>query len=137
MDGKCARTAGNDPLVGAMHVFRYPVQERFGLIWAFNGEEPLYDLPDLGFPDEELTFHAEIPHLDLLADPWVFMCNTTDFNHINIIHGIKIEGDATNDINWLIMAIITTLRAVFAKPAPRSNIRSASMAPTSSIRRAA
>lgn len=99
-DGKCARTAANDPIVKGMRVFHYPVQERFGLIWAFNGEEPLFDLPELGFPDDELAFHPEIPHLDLLADPWVFMCNTTDFSHINIVHGIDIEGDASDDIEW-------------------------------------
>jgi phenylpropionate dioxygenase-like ring-hydroxylating dioxygenase large terminal subunit len=100
LGGKCARTPTGDAVVDAMRVFRYPVQERFGLIWAFNGEEPLFDLPDLGFPDEELAFHPQIPHLDLLADPWVFMCNTTDFNHISVVHGIEIQGDATSDINW-------------------------------------
>jgi nitrite reductase/ring-hydroxylating ferredoxin subunit len=100
MDGKCARTANGDALVDGMRVFRYPVKERFGLIWAFNGQQPLYDLPDLGFADEELVFHSDIPHLDLLADPWVFMCNTADFNHIRIVHGIEIEGDPSNDIRW-------------------------------------
>lgn len=98
MGGKCSKTGSNDRIVEGMKVFRYPVQERFGLIWAFNGEEPLFDLPTLGHPDEELTFHAEIPVIDLMADPWVFMCNTSDFNHITCVHGIDI--DAQNELEW-------------------------------------
>ncbi|MBO9375880.1 Rieske 2Fe-2S domain-containing protein [Sphingomonas histidinilytica] len=98
--GRCSATPTGDRIVEGMKVFRYPVQERFGLIWAFNGTEPLFDLPELGFPDEDLAFHADIPSLDLLADPWVFMCNTSDFNHIEVVHGIDIQGDATSDINW-------------------------------------
>ena len=101
LSGRCSRTGSNDRVVEGMKLFRYPVQERFGLIWAFNGTEPLFDLPTLGFPDEELAFHSEIPIIDLLADPWVFMCNTSDFNHINIVHGITLDkADPSGDIVW-------------------------------------
>ncbi len=99
--GRCVRTGNDDPVVSGMRVFRYPTQERFGLIWAFNGETPLFDLPDLGLPDEELAFHADIPVMDLLAEPWVFMCNTSDFNHIRCVHGIELDGDdPVGDIRW-------------------------------------
>ncbi|PNU02341.1 Rieske 2Fe-2S domain-containing protein [Novosphingobium guangzhouense] len=99
--GKCLRTGNNDRITSGMKVFRYPVLERFGLIWAFNGEEPLFDLPDMGLPDEELTFHEEIPIIDLLADPWVFMCNTSDFNHITCVHGIDLDkADPSGDMRW-------------------------------------
>ena len=43
--GRCSATPTGDRIVEGMKVFRYPVQERFGLIWAFNGTEPLFDLP--------------------------------------------------------------------------------------------
>lgn len=99
-DGKCVATESGDPVPPTAKLFAFPTVEKYGCVFAFNGTEPLFDLPEMGFPDEELAFHAEIPHLDLLADPWVFMCNTSDFNHINVVHGIEIHGDATSDINW-------------------------------------
>lgn len=89
--GRCIVTGSGDPVVEGMKVFRYPTQERFGLVWAFNGDEPLFDLPTLEFPDDELVFHEELPIIDLLVDPWVFMCNTSDINHITCVHKLKIE----------------------------------------------
>lgn len=99
--GSCTRTGSGDPVPPRAKLFKYPTVERYGLIWAFNGEQPLWELPALGLPDEELTFHAEIPHIDLLADPWIFMCNTLDFNHVKCLHGIDIDGeDPAEDIIW-------------------------------------
>lgn len=91
--GRCTRTGSGDPVVSSMRAFAYPTQERFGLIWAFNGNEPLFDLPELGLPDDELVFHPEIPIIDLAADPWVFMSNTSDFNHINSVHKIDFDNE--------------------------------------------
>lgn len=100
--GSCTRTGSGDPVSSSMRVFRYPTLERFGLIWAFNGEQPLFDLPDLGFPDSELAFHSEIPILDINVEPWVFMCNTADFNHIRCVHGIEFDKEEPHeDIRWL------------------------------------
>lgn len=91
--GRCIRTGSGDKITSGMRTFHYPTQERFGLIWAFNGETPLFDLPDLGMPDSELVFHTEIPIIDLAADPWIFMCNTSDFNHIKCVHKVDFEHD--------------------------------------------
>ena len=33
-------------------------QEKFGIIWAFNGETPTYDLPDFPYPEHELVIRA-------------------------------------------------------------------------------
>lgn len=100
-DGRCVGTGSGDPINARMRVFRYPTQERFGLIWAFNGEEPLFDLPDIGLPDEKLAFHTDIPIIDINADPWVFMCNTLDFNHIKCVHRIAFDQpNPEDDISW-------------------------------------
>jgi len=100
-EGRCTRTGGGDTVTPGMRTFRYPTIERYGLIWAFNGETPLFDLPGLGLPDEELVFHEDIPIIDLLADPWIFMCNTSDFNHISCVHKIDLENeDPAGDIVW-------------------------------------
>lgn len=95
--GRCVKTGCGDPVTEGMRVFRYPTQERFGLIWAFNGEAPLFDLPDLDYPDDELEFHTEIPIIDLAVDPWVFMCNTSDFNHIVSVHKVDLAEEDPAD----------------------------------------
>lgn len=112
--GECTRTGSGDPVPPAARVFAYPTRERFGLIWAFNGEQPLFELPDLGFPDEELMFHPDIPALDVNADPWVFMCNTLDFNHIKCVHGLVFDQtDPDAEIGWHPYRVEYPLRAHF------------------------
>jgi phenylpropionate dioxygenase-like ring-hydroxylating dioxygenase large terminal subunit len=99
--GTCTRTGSGDRVPPGARVFSYPTRERFGLIWAFNGEQALFELPDMGHPDEELFFHAETPSVDLNVDPWVFMCNTLDFNHIKCVHGIEFDDeDPVERITW-------------------------------------
>lgn len=123
-DGKCVKTGSGDPVVEGMRVFRYPTQERFGLIWAFNGTEPLFDLPTLDYPDEELEFHAEIPIIDLLVDPWVFMCNTSDFNHVICVHKVDIEGeDPASRINYTEFGYDNHLRGTLRETGERIEYR--------------
>ncbi len=98
-DGACTATGCGDPVPGRASLFKYPTQERWGLVWAFNGSEPTWDLPDLGAPDDELIFHPDIPHVDINADPWIFMTNTFDFNHFWSVHGIEFE-DPSASITW-------------------------------------
>ena len=112
--GVCVATGCGDPPPPRARVFAYPTQERYGLIWAFNGETPLFELPDLGYPDEELQFHTDIPHLDINADPWVFMCNTLDFNHIRCVHGLVFDGaDPDSEIEWAPHQVSYDLRGRF------------------------
>jgi phenylpropionate dioxygenase-like ring-hydroxylating dioxygenase large terminal subunit len=99
--GQCTRTGSGDRVPPGARVFAYPTRERFGLIWAFNGEQPLFELPDLGFPDEELVFYPDVPSVDINVDPWIFMCNTLDFNHIRCVHGIEFDHeDPVESIDW-------------------------------------
>jgi hypothetical protein len=39
-------------------VFKFPTQERYNIIWAFNGTKPLFDLPNFKLPDDELYMHT-------------------------------------------------------------------------------
>ncbi|MEL7028859.1 MAG: Rieske (2Fe-2S) protein, partial [Pseudomonadota bacterium] len=39
-DGACTRTAIGDPAPERARLFKFPTQERYGIIWAFNGETP-------------------------------------------------------------------------------------------------
>jgi phenylpropionate dioxygenase-like ring-hydroxylating dioxygenase large terminal subunit len=84
--GTCVKTGwGPMPPAGTC-VFRFPTQERYNIIWAFNGTQPLFDLPDLRFPDDQLHMHT------WQEDP--IPCNITelfaqvpDWPHLRFMHG--------------------------------------------------
>lgn len=100
--GDCVATGIGVPPPPTAQLFNFPVVERFGIIWAFNGEEPLWDLPDLAYPDEELHFHV-IDYGDVPADPYVVSCNTPDYHHYRTVHGLSwdhADPDPRKDFRW-------------------------------------
>ncbi len=84
--GTCVKTGwGPMPPAGTC-VFKFPAQERYNIIWAFNGTKPLFELPDLRFPDDQLHMHT------WQEDP--LPCNITelyaqvpDWPHLRFMHG--------------------------------------------------
>jgi phenylpropionate dioxygenase-like ring-hydroxylating dioxygenase large terminal subunit len=99
-DGRCRSTAIGDPAPEAAKLFRFPTQERWGIVWAYNGETPHYELPDMPFPDDELVFKLRVLP-DLPVDPWIICANTPDMQHIKTLHGINIEGEDRHDaVQW-------------------------------------
>lgn len=90
-DGSCLRTGPGDPTPPGACLFHFPTQERFGMIWVFNGETPLYELPDFPYPDDELVFHVEEHDEIFPVDPWVVCCNTPDVQHIRVVHGFQFD----------------------------------------------
>lgn len=89
--GKCVKTAVGDPAPPSARLFRFPTVERYGLIWAFNGDEALFDLPGFPYPDEELIIRAEAFPEEFPVDPWVICCNTPDVQHIRVLHHIQFD----------------------------------------------
>jgi nitrite reductase/ring-hydroxylating ferredoxin subunit len=99
-DGRCKSTAIGDPAPEAARLFRFPTQERWGLIWAYNGLEPHYDLPDLPFPDDDLTWKIKVLP-EMPVDPWIVCANTPDMQHIKTLHGITIHGEDPHSlVEW-------------------------------------
>jgi len=91
--GQCVKTGAGDPAPRNACLFVFPTEERFGIIWVFNGEKPLYDLPTFPYPDEDLVMgHPYTPQL-LNADPWVFCANTPDRQHAVFVHKMKYVED--------------------------------------------
>ena len=99
-NGRCARTAiGDEPPVNA-GLFVFPSQEKWGLIWAFNGLEPRYAIPDFPHPTEQLLVKTiELPDL-MPVDPWVQCANTPDIQHIQTLHRIQFSEDPMDLVNW-------------------------------------
>jgi nitrite reductase/ring-hydroxylating ferredoxin subunit len=89
--GRCVRTAAGDPPPPTARLFRFPTRERYGLVFAFNGEAPLFELPGFHLPDDELLWHTECFPEDFPVDPWVICCNTPDVQHIRVLHHIEFD----------------------------------------------
>jgi phenylpropionate dioxygenase-like ring-hydroxylating dioxygenase large terminal subunit len=92
-DGMCSRIPASDKIPKAARLFKFPTAEKWGLIWAFNGSEPLYDVPVFRGADEsELEFRTDSA-FDLPVEPWVPFTNSMDFQHLRVLHGLKIDCD--------------------------------------------
>ncbi|HEY0682201.1 MAG TPA: Rieske (2Fe-2S) protein [Steroidobacter sp.] len=91
-EGWCAKTGVGDPPPPTACLFKFPVIERFGIVWVFNGEQPLWDLFDFDTPDEQLAYTAFYADL-YTCDGWIFAANTPDIQHIKAVHGIRFLTD--------------------------------------------
>jgi phenylpropionate dioxygenase-like ring-hydroxylating dioxygenase large terminal subunit len=91
--GRCVKTAVGDPAPPSARLFRFPTCERYGVIFAFNGETPLFDLPGFDVPDDELLWITERFDGEFPVDPWVICCNTPDVQHIRVLHRIQFDSE--------------------------------------------
>lgn len=100
-DGRCLATAIGDPPPRTAALFVFPSVEKYGLIWAFNGDTPLYQLPDFPHPADTLLMKTiELPQW-MPVDPWVQCANTPDMQHIKTLHRVTFEhGDPYDIIEW-------------------------------------
>jgi Phenylpropionate dioxygenase and related ring-hydroxylating dioxygenases, large terminal subunit len=73
----------------------YPSAEAWGLIWAFNGEVPLFPVPGIpGAKESELVCQAHLRGTRSV-DPWVAVSNGVDFQHLRTLHGLSaVDPDA-------------------------------------------
>lgn len=91
--GKCVLTASGDPPPPSARLFRFATVERYGVVFAFNGEQATWDLPGFPFPEEDLLVRVERFAERLPVDPWVICCNTPDVQHIRVLHNIRFDSD--------------------------------------------
>jgi phenylpropionate dioxygenase-like ring-hydroxylating dioxygenase large terminal subunit len=111
--GKAVRTAIGDKPPPKACLFHFPTVERWGLIWAFNGEKPLWQLPDLPYPDDEL-YVTTLEVRSFEADPWVGCCNTLDLHHFLVLHKLKMRQQELRDedIRWSEYSVTYDLQAL-------------------------
>jgi len=64
----------------------WPVEERFGNIFIFNGPRPLFPLPS--FESTGDTLRTKIGRPVTIRCPWVaVVANAFDMQHLNVVHG--------------------------------------------------
>ncbi|HEX9773277.1 MAG TPA: Rieske (2Fe-2S) protein [Steroidobacteraceae bacterium] len=83
-DGGCTRTGIGDPPPRQARLFAFPTREKYGVVFAFNGVEPLFELADLDLASERTT--AKVSFMPMRAEPWTFCANVPDFQHFVGVH---------------------------------------------------
>src|SRR5260370_2184021 len=92
-DGGCTKIPASDKIPKAARGFKFPTVEKWGLIWAFNGSKPLFDVPEfVDYAEPDLDIRTA-DAFDLPVEPWVPFTNSMDFQHLRVLHGLKIECD--------------------------------------------
>jgi len=103
-DGKCVRTGIGDPVPARAQLFQFPTEERCGVVFAFNGAEALYPIPDPFAPyeSEELLLVTRRDHRSPWpVDPWVVRANTPDWQHFGFVHGMtNTQRLGTDSYRW-------------------------------------
>jgi len=121
-DGRCVATKIGDPPPGTARLYKFASQERYGIIWAFNGDDPHYDLPDFPYPEEELVFRALVNGAPSNVDPWVQCANTPDIQHIKALHNIVFTQDDPEDIAWTDHSMVYSFTGVHTDGAEIDNV---------------
>ena len=88
-DGRCSRIPSIDtkpPRVA--RIYNYPAAERWGIIWAFNGDRPLYDIPEFQDVAEDEMIFRPYHHGRRNVEAWIPSSNSVDFQHLTTVHGI-------------------------------------------------
>ena len=88
----CARKIpASEKIPKAAKLFKFPTAEKWGLIWAFNGAEAaLRGSRFSRLRCRRLDFRAA-EAFDLPVEPWVPFTNSMDFQHLRVLHGLKID----------------------------------------------
>jgi nitrite reductase/ring-hydroxylating ferredoxin subunit len=98
--GGCVRTAIGDPPPPWARLYKFATQERWGIIWVYNGDAPLWDLPDFEHPDEDLDVRV-VRYPPLACDPWVAGANTPDMQHFKVVHGAQFKDEDPHEtVDW-------------------------------------
>lgn len=100
-DGACTKTFIGDPPPKMAQLYKFPTQERHGIVWAFNGDEPFWDIPDFEKPSDHLVIrNFRVPNY-FQCDPWVFAANTPDMQHFKAVHKMRFDNeDPHDDVAW-------------------------------------
>ena len=94
--GQCVKTGWGERGPRNARLFKYPTVEKFGLIWAFNGDNAWWDLPDCQYPAEQLATDVRYDVPTMPVDPWVVCANTPDWSHFKFVHHVIFDEKDTS-----------------------------------------
>jgi phenylpropionate dioxygenase-like ring-hydroxylating dioxygenase large terminal subunit len=96
--GSCVHIPTGDKIPPGATIFSYPAAEAWGLIWAFNGETPLFAVPRIpGVEQDDLAFAARLRGIRQVP-PWVSTSNGIDFQHLRTLHNLPTSAPETIEV---------------------------------------
>ena len=97
--GQCVETMTGDKPPERAKLFKFPTEESWGVVWAFNGLEPFYESPRPDIAPEDAAFEVEFNHLTNV-DHFVPYSNSSDIQHLRAVHKIELDVDPQNVERW-------------------------------------
>jgi nitrite reductase/ring-hydroxylating ferredoxin subunit len=90
MSGQCVGNDVGDRVPNDSKLFGFPTKEKWGLIWAFNGTEPSYDVPSWQEDESERHF---VSHFiaEYRGDPFLVPLNVIDTQHLRSLHSLDVS----------------------------------------------
>jgi phenylpropionate dioxygenase-like ring-hydroxylating dioxygenase large terminal subunit len=86
-NGQCVDVPAMNTIPGWARVDSYPIQERYGAVWLFNGPKPLFPIPPpLGGIAEDKLRVSRFPARLFRCHPHVISCNGLDLHHFKTVH---------------------------------------------------
>ncbi len=111
-EGQCRATGVGDPPPPRANLFAFPTVEQYGLVWAFNGETPLFDIPRFPFADDRLVVQTQAFPLTFDVDPWVVCAQTPDIQHVLLLHQFQLIGPhPAGNVEWTPHSMFYNLHA--------------------------
>ena len=118
-EGACIETKVGDPPPANACLFKFPTREKFGIVFAYNGERPRFQIPEFPFPEHELLMNTSAFKDLMRVDPWVLSCNTPDIQHIKALHGVIFEQQDPHDqVEWTDHSMLYDFRGRHAHNEP-------------------
>jgi len=91
-DGRCTRVPHGEKIPDFARVLAYPVVERHGLVFFFNGRKPLFPLPFFRDESEE-AFRPARPCSFVARCTWYMVtAHGFDLQHFETVHGRRLIG---------------------------------------------
>ncbi len=87
-DGRCRNAPGHGT-TPERRARTYPVVERWGLVWVFNGPHSLFPLPDV--PSGARSWTLRLPQQRLRCHPHLVLANGLDISHYERLHGMHLS----------------------------------------------
>jgi phenylpropionate dioxygenase-like ring-hydroxylating dioxygenase large terminal subunit len=88
-DGRCAHIPAGDKIPPGAKIATYPSAEAWGLIWAFNGEAPLFAPPRIPDAEQDALAFESYCYGPRPIDPWLGVSNGLDFQHLRSVHNLR------------------------------------------------
>lgn len=99
-DGICTKIPAGCKIPERARQRAFPTAEKWGLVWAFNGETPLFDVPGVrGYEEDEILYRVKEYEGGFPVSPWVLICNSHDYQHLRSLHDLEIKDGPSNMVS--------------------------------------